>query len=131
LFTGIVEAMGNVVRLARRGGAIRVEVQAPREIASSLKVGDSISVNGTCVTVTDLGDEMFAADLVPETLGRTNLGTLQPGEEVNLERPLAANGRLDGHIVQGHIDVVGLVRSRRKINRLCLLSQKFIRTFFF
>jgi riboflavin synthase len=122
VFTGIVEGLGSVIRLARRGGAIRVEVQAPREIAASLKIGDSISVNGTCVTVTEIADDVFAADLVPETLGRTNLGTLQGGDEVNLERPLSANGRLDGHIVQGHIDVVGLVRSRRKVGAQELLE---------
>jgi riboflavin synthase len=122
LFTGIVEAMGSVIRLQRRGGAIRLEVDAPESILTDIKIGDSIAVNGACVTVTDSEGPLFAADLVPETLGRTNLGTLQPGEEVNLERPLRADGRLDGHIVQGHVDVVGLVRSRRRVGAQELLE---------
>jgi riboflavin synthase len=122
VFTGIVEGMGSVIRLVRRGGAIRLEVKAPRETIEDLKVGDSVAVNGACVTVTDIEGTTFAADLVPETLGRTNLGTLQPAEDVNLERPLRAHARLDGHIVQGHVDVVGLVRSRRRVGAQELLE---------
>jgi riboflavin synthase len=122
LFTGIVEEMGTVQRLQRRGGAIRLEVNATDGILEGIRVGDSIAVNGACVTVTDIEGKQFAADLVPETLGRTNLGTLQAGEEVNLERPLRADGRLDGHIVQGHVDVVGLVRSRRRVGAQELLE---------
>ncbi|MFN2641018.1 MAG: riboflavin synthase [Actinomycetota bacterium] len=122
MFTGIVEGMGIVARLVRRGGAIRLEVKAPGETTEDLKIGDSVAVNGACVTVTDIEGSTFAADLVPETLGRTNLGTLQTGEEVNLERPLRANARLDGHVVQGHVDVVGLVRSRRRVGAQELLE---------
>lgn len=114
MFTGVVEGLGTVVRVLRRGGGARLEVRAPG-IVEELRVGDSISVNGTCVTVTARVDVGFECDLVPETLGRTNLGTLQPGEDVNLERPLRAGGRLDGHIVQGHVDAVGLIRSRRRV----------------
>jgi riboflavin synthase len=114
MFTGIVESMGTVIRVLRRGGGARLEVRAP-QITSELKIGDSVAVNGACVTVTATVDESFACDLVPETLARTNLGTLQPGEEVNLELPMRAAGRLDGHIVQGHIDVVGTIRSRRRV----------------
>ncbi len=121
MFTGIVEGLGSVVRLVRRGGAIRLEVKAPGAVAD-LRPGSSIAVNGSCVTVTDLEGTNFAVDLVPETLGRTNLGTLQPGEEVNLERPVLAGARLDGHIVQGHVDVVGLVRSRRRAGAQELLE---------
>jgi riboflavin synthase len=84
-------------------------------VVSEVKTGDSVAVNGACVTVTGRFEDTFACDLVPETLARTNLGTLQPGEEVNLERPLHAASRLDGHIVQGHIDVVGTIRSRRRV----------------
>jgi riboflavin synthase len=122
VFTGIVETMGSVERLQRRGGAIRLEVIVPKEIASGLKIGDSVAVNGACVTVTDVDGTMFGADLVPETLGRTNLGTLQAGEEINIERPMRPDGRLDGHIVQGHVDVVGLVRSRRRVGAQELLE---------
>lgn len=114
MFTGIVESMGTVVRVLRRGGGARLEVRAP-EILAEVKIGDSVAVNGACVTVTARIEDSFACDLVPETLARTNLGTLQPGEEVNLELPMRAGGRLDGHIVQGHVDVVGTIRSRRRV----------------
>ena len=114
MFTGIVESMGTVVRVLRRGGGARLEVRAP-QILPEVKIGDSVAVNGACVTVTDHVEDTFACDLVPETLARTNLGTLQPGEEVNLELPMRAGGRLDGHIVQGHVDVVGTIRSRRRV----------------
>ena len=106
--------MGTVVRVLRRGGGARLEVRAP-DVVAEVKIGDSVAVNGACVTVTARIDDSFACDLVPETLARTNLGTLQPGEEVNLELPLRAGGRLDGHIVQGHVDVVGTIRSRRRV----------------
>ena len=114
MFTGIVESMGTVVRVLRRGGGARLEVRAP-EVVAEVKTGDSVAVNGSCVTVTGRFEDTFACDLVPETLARTNLGTLQPGEEVNLEMPLRASSRLDGHIVQGHVDVVGSIRSRRRV----------------
>lgn len=114
MFTGIVESMGRVIRVLRRGGGARLEIRAPG-IAETFKTGDSVAVNGSCLTVTAVEGDAFAADLVPETLARTNLGMLQPGEEVNVERPMRADGRFDGHIVQGHVDVVGVVRSRRKV----------------
>jgi riboflavin synthase len=114
MFTGIVEFQGSVVRLMRRGGGARLEVRAP-EIVPELQIGDSVAVNGACVTVTERNTEAFACDLVPETVARTNLGILEVGEEVNIERPLRATDRLGGHIVQGHVDAVGLVRSRRRV----------------
>lgn len=114
MFTGIVEGKGSVMRLLRRGGGARLEVRAPR-FAPELEIGDSIAVNGACVTVVEKNSEAFAADLVPETVARTNLGILQTGEEVNLERPVRAADRLGGHIVQGHVDAVGVVRSRRRV----------------
>ena len=114
MFTGIVEYQGSVVRLMRRGGGARLEVRAP-EIVAELQIGDSVAVNGACVTVTERNAEAFACDLVPETVARTNLGILEVGEEVNIERPVRATDRLGGHIVQGHVDAVGLVRSRRRV----------------
>ncbi|TMK51954.1 MAG: riboflavin synthase [Actinobacteria bacterium] len=114
MFTGIVEYQGSVVRLMRRGGGARLEVHAP-EIVGELQIGDSVAVNGACVTVTERNEEAFACDLVPETVARTNLGILEVGEDVNLERPVRATDRLGGHIVQGHVDAVGLVRSRRRV----------------
>ena len=121
MFTGIVETMGTVVRVLRRGGGARLEVRSP-EVTNDVKTGDSVAVNGSCVTVTGRFEDTFACDLVPETLARTNLGTLQPGELVNLERPLRASSRLDGHIVQGHVDVVGTIRSRRRVGAQELLE---------
>jgi riboflavin synthase len=114
MFTGIVEFQGTVVRLMRRGGGARLEVRSPM-IVGELQIGDSVAVNGACVTVTERNTEAFACDLVPETVARTNLGILEVGEEVNLERPVRATDRLGGHIVQGHVDAVGLVRSRRRV----------------
>jgi riboflavin synthase len=114
MFTGIVEGKGSVIRLIRRGGGARLEVRTP-QFAPELNVGDSVAVNGACVTVVEKNSEAFAADLVPETVARTNLGILQVGEDVNLERPVRAVDRLGGHIVQGHVDAVGVVRSRRRV----------------
>ncbi|HEX9774897.1 MAG TPA: riboflavin synthase [Actinomycetota bacterium] len=114
MFTGIVERRGSVARVSRRGGGARLEIKCP-EMVAELSVGDSVSVNGACVTVTERNHESFACDLVPDTVARTNLGILEPDELVNLEMPVRAAGRLGGHIVQGHVDAVGLVRSRRRV----------------
>lgn len=113
MFTGIVESMGQVVRLLRRGGGARLEIRTP--FTAELVLGESVAVNGGCVTVTERSGDTFACDLVPETVARTNLGILEVGEQVNLERPVRAADRLGGHIVQGHVDAVGVVRSRRKV----------------
>ena len=104
MFTGIVEEVGTV-RTAGRG---RLTIAA-RRVMPTLEIGGSINVNGTCLTVTTLDSEEFSVDVVPETLRRTNLGLLSPNNPVNLERPLRADGRLDGHIVQGHVDGTGVV----------------------
>lgn len=114
MFTGIVEKPGSVVRVSRRGGGARLEVRAPW-ITADVAIGDSVAVNGACVTVTDKNEQVFACDLVPETVARTNLGILEVDELVNLERPVRAADRLGGHIVQGHVDAVGVIRSRRKV----------------
>jgi riboflavin synthase len=110
MFTGIVEGTGTVVALAhsRSGGAARLEVDAPW-LAGELAVGDSVAVDGCCLTVVASTPGGFAADLVAETLRRTALGRLAAGAKVNLERPLALGGRLGGHLVQGHVDGVGRV----------------------
>jgi riboflavin synthase len=106
VFTGIVEEVGRVA--ARSEGGLRIEAQTTLQGA---RLGDSISINGVCLTITDLGNGSFAVDTVPETLRRTNLGQLETGDAVNLERPLAADGRLGGHFVQGHIEATATVRS--------------------
>ena len=104
MFTGIVEEVGTV----RAAGQGRLAIAA-RIVMPTLEIGGSINVNGTCLTVTTLESGEFAVDVVPETLRRTNLGLLRPGDPINLERPLRADGRLDGHIVQGHVDGTGSI----------------------
>ena len=104
MFTGIVEELG---RLRRREGN-RFEFEAS-EVLVDAKIGDSIAHNGCCLTVVEIGDGWYAVDVVDESLRRTNLGDLEPGDPVNLERPMRADGRFDGHIVQGHVDGVGEV----------------------
>lgn len=111
MFTGIVEELGRVVRVADLGDAARITVAGPL-VVSDAGIGDSIAVNGVCLTVTALGQGEFTADVMAETLNRTTLGSLQPGAPVNLERPLTATSRLGGHIVQGHVDAVGAVAAR-------------------
>jgi riboflavin synthase len=116
MFTGIVEGQGTVAELraaADASGAV-LRVDAPW-LAGQLATGDSVAVNGCCLTVTGTSGGGFAADLVAETLRRTALGGLRQGERVNLERPLAADGRLGGHVVQGHVDGVGRVLARDEV----------------
>ncbi|HET9689557.1 MAG TPA: riboflavin synthase [Acidimicrobiales bacterium] len=109
MFTGIVEEVGTLrsAEAAGEGGA-RLSFTAATVLADAA-IGDSIAVNGCCLTVVAMGDGWWAADAVAETLGRTNLGALAPGDPVNLERPLRLDGRLGGHLVQGHVDAVGTV----------------------
>ena len=106
MFTGIVEEVGTV----RSAGSGRLAVSASKVVAD-LKVGDSVCVNGACLTATSRDDTGFAVDVVPETLRRTNLGSLTAGDPVNLERSMAIGDRFGGHIVQGHIDATGEVVS--------------------
>ena len=107
MFTGIVEAVGTVAEVAPGPAGGRLVVAHP--LAARLEIGESVSVNGCCVTVTERSADRFAADLMGETLDRTTLGRLQAGAPVNLERALAADGRLGGHLVQGHVDGVGTI----------------------
>jgi riboflavin synthase len=110
MFTGIVETVGTVAELAPGPAGARIVVA--HHLDGDLRIGDSVSVNGCCVTVTELGGRSFAADLMGETLRRTALGGLTAGAPVNLERALAADGRFGGHVVQGHVDGVGTVAAR-------------------
>lgn len=109
MFTGIIETQGQIRSLDARDSLVRLAVHAPK-IASEVAIGDSVSVNGTCLTVTGTDGRVVRFDAVQETLDKTSLGHLDVGGRVNLERALSASGRLDGHIVQGHIDGVGRVR---------------------
>jgi riboflavin synthase len=111
MFTGIVEELGEVVAVERLPDAARLTVRGPRVTAEACR-GDSIAVNGVCLTVTDSSDKTFTADVMAETLRRTGLGALSPGSPVNLERPVELGGRLGGHLVQGHADGTGKILSR-------------------
>jgi riboflavin synthase len=108
MFTGIVEATGKLDALNKTGvGGFRLEIEAP--FSCELSPGASLAVNGCCLTVTEVIQSQLQFDVLGETLRRTNLGDLRPGDLVNLERPMAANGRFDGHLVQGHIDTTAAV----------------------
>ena len=106
MFTGIVEELGTVAD--RSGGRFRFAADV---VTADAAVGDSIAVNGCCLTVVDLGTGWWEADAVPETLARSNLGELRAGDRVNLERPVRVSDRLGGHLVQGHVDAVGEIVS--------------------
>ncbi|HKV45715.1 MAG TPA: riboflavin synthase, partial [bacterium] len=108
MFTGIVEGTGVVGTVRRGRDALRLRVEAGGALAG-VRVGDSIAVSGTCLTVAGITNGAFEVDVVGETLARTTLDQLRPGDLVNLERPVAVGGRFGGHIVQGHVDGVGLV----------------------
>src|SRR5215470_6611808 len=111
MFTGLVEALGSVRELTPAGAGRRLVIAEPR-LAPELALGESVAVNGACLTVVEHGPESFAFEVGPETLRRTNLGELGPGERVNLERSLRFSDRLGGHLVQGHIDGLGRVDRR-------------------
>jgi riboflavin synthase len=115
MFTGIVEGQGEVVDLALApdDAGARLRVRAPW--LEGLRVGDSVAVNGCCLTVTALDPDGFSADVMAESLRRTALGRLGPGDRLNLERPLAVGDRLGGHMVQGHVDGLGRVLERRRL----------------
>ncbi len=112
MFTGIVEELGEVVGIEPDGGLARIRVRGPQVTAQASR-GDSIAINGVCLTVTATGNGEFSADVMGETLARSSLGTLRPGSAVNLERPLRPDGRFGGHIVQGHVDGTGRVVARK------------------
>lgn len=108
MFTGIVEEVGKVLKVQKTGNTSFIEIQA-KKVLSDTHIGDSIAVNGVCLTVTDMTANSFRADVMNETLSRSSLGSLKIGSVVNLERAMAANGRFGGHIVSGHIDGTGVI----------------------
>lgn len=111
MFTGIVEELGTVAAIEDQGDAIRLTVRAATVLGDAA-LGDSIAVNGCCLTVAERTDDTWTADVMQETLDKTSLYGVQPGDTVNLERAVTAHTRLGGHIVQGHVDGVGTVLSR-------------------
>jgi riboflavin synthase len=111
MFTGIVEELGHVHAVVPNAGGARIEIEA-KLVVEDAAIGDSIAVNGCCLTVVDHTNDGWAADAVIETLQRTNLGDLRPGDPVNLERPVRLADRLGGHLVQGHVDGTGTLQAR-------------------
>ncbi|WP_371656898.1 MULTISPECIES: riboflavin synthase [unclassified Streptomyces] len=111
MFTGIVEELGEVTAVEKLGDSSRFRLRGP-VVTEGARHGDSIAVNGVCLTVVETGDGEFTADVMEETLKRSSLGALDVGSRVNLERPMAVGGRLGGHIVQGHVDGTGAIVAR-------------------
>ncbi len=111
MFTGIVEELGRVAKLEPQTDAMRISITGPLVVSDS-EIGDSISVNGVCLTVTSKTADGFSADVMQETLNRSSLGQLVAGDPVNLERPVTLATRLGGHLVQGHVDGLGEVTNR-------------------
>ncbi len=113
MFTGIIEEMGTVASLRREAGAARLALSAAKVLEGTVP-GDSICVNGVCLTVVEMNKAAFSADVAVETLKVTNLGDLKAGARVNLERALQLSARIGGHLVSGHVDAVGSIRERRE-----------------
>lgn len=113
MFTGIIEEVGTVLEIRRSGDSAVLKIQAEKVLAD-VKIGDSIAVNGVCLTVTSWGTGFFTADVMHETLNRSSLGEKGRGSRVNLERAMRADGRFGGHIVAGHIDGTGIVKQIKK-----------------
>jgi riboflavin synthase len=112
LFTGIIEEIGTIERIQNQGSTLILSIKA-KNILKDVHLGDSIAVNGVCLTVTDFVKTSFSVDVMPETFHSTSLSLLKPGSKVNLERAMAANGRFGGHFVSGHVDGTGTISSIR------------------
>lgn len=119
MFTGIIEEIGRVRSISQTGRSAVLAIRC-QKVLDGTAIGDSIAVNGTCLTVTSMGKDFFTADATPETVTRTSLSLLSPGSPVNLERALAVGSRLGGHIVSGHVDgtgrIVSLVKEENAVN---------------
>ena len=113
MFTGIVEETGTIKKIEKGTSSGRLTIEADKVLQGS-KIGDSIAVNGVCLTITGMSGHLFTADVMAETIRRSNLGTLSSGSKVNLERAMAADGRFGGHIVAGHVDGTGTISSMKK-----------------
>lgn len=113
MFTGIIEEIGKIKAIRRGSKSVELEIEAAK-VLEGTRVGDSIATNGVCLTVTKLGGNQFSADVMPETMHRSGLGVLKPGDRVNLERALCLNSRLGGHLVAGHVDGVGTIVDKKR-----------------
>ncbi|KYZ77197.1 riboflavin synthase subunit alpha [Anaerosporomusa subterranea] len=121
MFTGIVEELGTVKSVMTSRQSAKLSITADITL-QNVKLGDSIAVNGVCLTVTEHGRNWFSADVMPETMNRTALGDLTNGRKVNLERALRLSDRLGGHIVSGHIDGVGIIQSKQPLDNAILIT---------
>lgn len=121
MFTGLVEELGSVLAVENGAQSAKIKVRATK-VVSDVKLGDSIAVNGVCLTVIAFGADWFTADVMPETMRRTVLGSLKHGEPVNLERTLRVGDRLGGHIVSGHVDGVGVIRRKERADNAIVVT---------
>ncbi|MWV44786.1 riboflavin synthase [Paenibacillus sp. HJL G12] len=121
MFTGLVEEIGILDRISRQGEAMVLGIKASA-IMEDIKIGDSIAVNGVCLTATQIKDDGFTVDVTPQTYRHSNLALLKPGNLLNLERAMKANGRFGGHLVQGHADMTGTVRMITKERNAVLID---------
>lgn len=112
MFTGIIESLGEVVEIHRQGTNLNLTVQS--DLSNELKIDQSVSHNGVCLTVVELDDQKYTVNIIEESLNKTNLGELQVGDKVNLERAARMDSRLDGHMVQGHVDQTGTCLSKKE-----------------
>ena len=110
MFTGIIEEVGQILKIEKNQKSARLSISA-KTILEDIHLGDSIAVNGICLTASFIADTYFRADVMAETMNRSNLGALQKGSLVNLERAMKADGRFGGHIVSGHVDGTGVISS--------------------
>ncbi len=124
MFTGLIEEVGYIISIKKKSESMRLDIAA-QLIMTDLAVGDSISVNGICLTVTDFGTGSFSVDVMPETLSRTSLNGLNSGSKVNLERAMAAGGRFGGHFVSGHIDGVATLLDKKSLDNAIVFKFKF------
>jgi riboflavin synthase len=124
MFTGIIEDIGTVIKVEKGRLSAKLSIEASDFIFSDLKLGDSVAVNGVCLTVAHLSKQSFVVDVMHETLSRSNLSNLKSGSRVNLERALSVNSRFGGHIVSGHIDGVGEIVSIKKDDNAILFQIK-------
>ncbi|WP_046498085.1 riboflavin synthase [Syntrophomonas zehnderi] len=123
MFTGIIEELGTIKKIERGTNSSRISVQAEK-VLEDVDIGDSIAVNGVCLTVTSFATTHFVADVMAETLAKTNLNELSSGKRVNLERAMRLGDRMGGHLVQGHVDGVGTITEREKLDIAILFTIK-------
>lgn len=109
MFTGIIEELGTIKAIRSQSGGMRLSVEG-KVVMEGMKTGDSVAVNGACLTVTEFNSSVFSADVSRETVDKTGIGRLRVGDKVNLERPMRLSDRLGGHLVAGHVDAVGVIR---------------------